>query len=84
MMLQHWLLVSAAWTDDRRSLLKAARALRDWIAALTGALDEHDQLLHTVTKLQSHLAHVAKIQSRKNQPSHFQLLRNPELLNWAA
>lgn len=83
-MLQHWLLLSAAWPDDRRSLLKAARALRDWIAALIGILDDHDQLLHTVTKLQSHLAHVAKIQSRKNQPSHFQLLRNPELLNWAA
>ena len=83
-MLQHWLLLSAAWTDDRRSLLKAARALRDWIAALIGVLDNHDQLLHTVTKLQSHLAHVAKIQSRKNQPSHFQRLRNPELLNWAA
>ncbi len=83
-MLQHWLLLSAAWPDDRRSLLKAARALRDWIAALIGVLDDHDQLLHTVTKLQSHLAHVAKIQSRKNQPSHFQLLRNPELLNWAA
>jgi len=82
-MLQHWLLLTAAWTDDRRSLLKAARALRDWIAALIGVLDDHDQLLHTVTKLQSHLAHAAKIQSRKNQPSHFQLLRNPELLNWA-
>lgn len=83
-MLQHWLLLSAAWTDDRRSLLKAARALRDWIVPLIGVLDDHGQLLHTVTKLQSHLAHVAKIQSRKNQPSHFQLLRNPELLNWAA
>lgn len=76
-MLQHWLLLTAAWTDDRRSLLKAARALRDWIAALIGVLDNRDQLLHTVTKLQAHLAHVAKIQSRKNQPSHFQLLRNP-------
>lgn len=83
-MLQHWLLLSAAWTDDRRSLLKAARALRDWIITLIGVLDNHNQLLHTVTKLQAHLAHVAKIQSRKNQPSHFQLLRNPELLNWAA
>ena len=83
-MLQHWLLLSAAWPDDRRSLLKAARALRDWITTLIGVLDDHGQLLHTVTKLQSHLTHVAKIQSRKKQPSHFQLLRNPELLNWAA
>jgi len=83
-MLQHWLLLLAAWTDDRRSLLKAARALRDWIATLIGVLDDANQLLDTVSKLQTHLAHVAKIQSRKKQPSHFQLLRNPELLNWAA
>jgi hypothetical protein len=26
--LQHWLLLTAAWTDDCRSLLKAARATR--------------------------------------------------------
>lgn len=83
-MLQHWLLLSAAWPDDRRSLFKAARVLRDWIVALIEALDDHDQLLIIVTKLKNHLTHVAKIQSRKNHPSHFQLLRNPELLNWTA
>ena len=83
-MLQHWLLLSAAWPDDRRSLFKAARALREWIVALIGVLDHHDQLLKLVTKLQSNLAHVAKIQSRKKHPSHFQLLRTPELLDWAA
>jgi len=82
--LQHWLLLSATWPDDRRSLRKAARALQDWITALVVALDDHDQLVHAVTKLQAHLARVAPIQSRKKQPSHFQLLRNPELLNWAA
>jgi DDE family transposase len=83
-LLQHWLLLTAAWPDDRRSLLKAARALRHWIAALIGVLDDHNQLLNTVTKLQTHLTCVARIQSRRKQPSHFQLLRNPELLNWAA
>lgn len=83
-LLQHWLLLSTSWPDDRRSLLKAARALRDWITALVGALDDHDQLLITVTKIQTHLAHVAKIHSRKKHPSHFQLLQNPALLNWDA
>ena len=83
-MLQHWLLLSAAWPDDRRSLFKAARVLRDWIVTLIEALDDRDQLLILVTKLTNHLTHVAKIQSRKNHPSHFQLLRNPELLNWTA
>ena len=83
-LLQHGLLLSATWPDDRRSLLNAARALRDWITSLIIALDNHDQLVRTVTKLHSHLNHAAKIQSRKKQPSHDQLLRNPELLDWAA
>lgn len=83
-MLQHWLLLSATWPDDRRSLFQAARALRDWITALIVALDDREQLLNTITNLQAHLTHVAKIQSRKKHPSHFQLLRNPVLLNWAA
>lgn len=83
-LLQHWLLLSASWPDDRRSLLKAARALRDWITALVGVLDDRDELLLTVSKLQAHLSRVARIQSRKKQPRHFQLLRNPDLLDWAA
>jgi Transposase DDE domain len=83
-LLQHWLLLTTSWPDDRRSLLKAARALRDWITALIAALDHHDQLLATVTHIQTNLAHVAKIHSRKKHPSHFQLLQNPALLNWDA
>jgi hypothetical protein len=83
-LLQHWLLLTTSWPDDRRSLLKTARALRAWITALVGVLDDHDQLLITVTRIQTQLAHVAKIHSRKKRPSHFQLLRNPALLDWDA
>jgi len=84
LLLQHGLLLSATWPDDRRSLLQVARALRDWITSLIIALDNHDQLVRTVTKLHSHLNHAAKIQSRKKKPSHDQLLPNPERLDWAA
>jgi Transposase DDE domain len=83
-LLQHWLLLSATWPNDRRSLFKAASALRDWITSLLMALDNHDQLVNTVTRIHTHLNHTAKTQSRKKKPSHFQLLRNPELLDWAA
>lgn len=41
------------------------------------------KLLITVTKLQAHLSHVVRIQSRKKQPRHFQLLRDLDLLDWA-
>jgi len=83
-LLQHWLLLSTSWPDNRRSLLKAARALRQWITSIIGAFNDHDQLSLTVTKVQNHLAHVARIQSRTKRPSHFQLLQNPALLDWDA
>lgn len=83
-LLQHWLLLTTCWPDSRRSLRKAARALRDWTTALIDALDDHNQLLRIVTKIQAHLAHAARVQCRSKSPSHFQLIQNPELLSWSA
>ena len=83
-MLQHWLLLTAVWPDGRRSLFKAARALRDWIIPLAMTLDQRQQLEDTLTQLQAHLKCVAKIQSRRKNPSHFQLINDPSLLNWNA
>lgn len=83
-MLQHWLLLTAVWPEGRRSLFKAARALRDWIVPLLLVLDHRPQLEHTLTQLQAHLKCVAKIQSRRKNPSHFQLINAPSLLNWNA
>ena len=82
--LQHWLLLAAAWPVERRSLLKAVRALGDWIVSITLALDDPQQLESTIMRLQVQLTHVAKIQSRKKHPSHFQLIDDPTLLEWAA
>ena len=83
-MLQHWLLLTAVWPDGRRSLFKAARALRDWIIPLAMTLDQRQQLEDTLTQLQAHLKCVAKIQSRRKTSSHFQLINDPSLLNWNA
>jgi hypothetical protein len=80
--LQHWLLLTAVWPESRRSLFKAARALRDWITPLLLALDHRPQLEQILTQLQTHLQCVAKIQRRRKHPSHFQLINNPDLLNW--
>jgi hypothetical protein len=81
-LLQHWLLLLTSWPDNRRSLRKAARVLRDWITTLIDAVDDHAQLLRAVTKIQAHIAHTAGVQCRRKSPSHFQLIQNPELLNW--
>jgi hypothetical protein len=83
-MLQHWLLLSACWIDSRRSLTKAARVIRDWINSIIQVLDYHVRLIQTVTKLQTYISRFARIQTRKKHPSNFQLLQNPELLDWNA
>lgn len=79
---QHWLLVVSCWHDPRRSLRKAAQALRDWIVPLLTALHHRQVLQATLAKLIAHLRHAVKIQSRHKCPSHFQLLQDPSILNW--
>lgn len=83
-LVQHWLILLSTWQDERRSLNKAAAALQDWISVLTVALRNHKQLTEQLKMLQTQLAQCGRISTRKNQLSHFQLLRNPELLDWAA
>jgi hypothetical protein len=79
---QHWLLLIALWSDPRRSHWKAARLLPDWIVALTAALEDVDHLVRTLEQMISTLDAVAKQKPRKKQPSSFQLLLDPELLDW--
>ena len=83
-LMQHWFLLLAGWHDKSRSLWKLAKAFREWIVALTGVLNDHEQLVNMVKQIQSHLAHVPSIQSRNKKPSNFQLLENSELLDWDA
>ena len=83
-LIQHWFLLLAGWHDERRSLWKLAKAFREWVTALIGVINEHEQLVSIIRKIQSHLAHVVPIRKRKNKPSNFELLDNPELLDWAS
>lgn len=80
--LQHWLLLSSTWAEPRRSHWKAARVIRDWIVMLIAALDDIDTLIHTLEKMAATIATIAKKKRQSKRPSLFQLLLNPELLNW--
>ncbi len=83
-LVQHWLILLSSWQDERRSLKKVATALQAWIGGLTVALNDHKQLTQQIKMLQTQLVQCGRISTRKNQLSHFQLLRNRELLDWAA
>jgi hypothetical protein len=83
-LLQHWLLLATAWLVQRRSLLQAARLLRDELKALLLAVDDRAQLEKALRRLQQLLAKLAQVKDRHKDPSHAQLLDAPELLDWAA
>jgi len=80
--LSNWLLLSTSWSVARRSLWKAAALIRDWMAGLIEALDDLDRLSGLLGRLQAATAANAVIAARKKHPSAFQLLLNPELLDW--
>jgi hypothetical protein len=79
---QHWLLLTSTWSNPRRSHWKAARVIRGWIVSLTGALDDLGHLIRVLEQMTATISAVAKQKLQKKDPSSFQLLLNPELLDW--
>ncbi len=79
---QHWILLTATWTNDRRSLRKAAHLLRDWIIILTEALDDLERLCLQLDRLTKAIGKTAQVNCRRKHPSLYQLLENPELLDY--
>ena len=78
---QHWVLLTATWPHHDRSLMKAAATLREWINNLAEALDNLRNLTHLLNRLQK-ILQGDRVERRPKKPSHFQLLENPELLEW--
>jgi hypothetical protein len=81
-LLQHWLLLATAWQVPQRSLLRAARRLRDWLLVLLLHLHDAIRLAQALARLQEELHRLARDKGRRQHPSHAQLLNEPELLNW--
>ena len=81
-LLQHWLLLATAWRLPQRSLVKAAKLLREELKGLLRALDDAKALAQAVRCLQRLVQRLAQVQKRKKNPSHAQLLEAPELLDW--
>jgi hypothetical protein len=79
---QHWILLTTTWNDGHRSLRKAAAHVRTWIVLFSEVLDNVCRLGDLLRRLQAAIANAARITRRKKHPSLFQLLENPELLDY--
>ncbi len=81
-LVQHWLLLVSTWDDTRRSLRKAAKVIRDRITDLIENWDDIERLTTVFEKMRSILQSTARVDYRSAHPSWFQLLDNPELLEY--
>jgi hypothetical protein len=79
---QHWLLLTSTWSNPGRSPWKAARLIREWIVSLTGALDDLDHLMIILEQMISTIDAAAQQKRQNKRPGSFQLLLDPELLDW--
>jgi hypothetical protein len=79
---QHWILLTATWSDGQRSLRKAAAIVRDWIVLFSEVLDDRRRLRAVLRRLRLAIAETARVTRRRKHPSLFQLLENPELLEY--
>ena len=80
--LQHWILVATAWQMASRSLMRAARALVEVVKEVLLALDDAAALEAVLLRLREVINKCGRTTNRKKDPSHSQLVENPELLDW--
>ena len=75
-------LLTATWCECRRSLMKAAAIIADWVTLLIDALDDLDLLIAILSRMKDVLLKAARVQNRNIHPSLSQLLQNPILLDY--
>ena len=80
--IQHGILVMAVWLDGRRSLWHAAASLPHWIGQWIAVIDDTPKLRRVLDCTRQSLAKAARVSSRRKHPSCFQLLNDPELLEY--
>lgn len=80
-LVQHWLVVTAAWGDATKSLSKVCEAARDFAGRLLGSLDQPAAL---ESVLRDWCATIAKTcrRNRRSRPGTFELLNDVSLLDY--
>jgi hypothetical protein len=81
-LLQHGILVATAWRRGNRSLVKAARALADVVKEILLVLRDSAALEAALLRLRDLIEKLGGTTDRTKQPSHAQLIDDPEILDW--
>jgi Transposase DDE domain len=79
---QHWLILTTLWTDDRLSLIKATRLIRDQLPQLIPIVTRLPELIALLIRWSHTLNGLARVAKRRSQPSNPELLANAERLTY--
>lgn len=80
-LIQHWLLLTSAWSAAQHSLRKAAVVLQDHLLLILASLTDLTSLCQVLERLLL-IDRPARLNQRRKHPGTFQLLRNPDLLEY--
>jgi hypothetical protein len=78
MIIVHWMMIIGCWHVPSRSMVKAAKAIRQQILLIARALNGRDDLSVVLEEITQCLDH-CRIDKRRKRPNTFQLLENPAL-----
>ena len=81
-LVQHWLIVSAAWGDPTKSLSKACEAVRVFVGRLLAALRGVDDLERVLADLATVIAKTCR-RNKRSKPGTFELLNDIDLLDFS-
>ena len=79
---QHWLLLASVWSYPDRSLVKAIVGIRSFVAMVADTLRCKARLVRTLETIGVSLAKTARMNKRQRKPNSYQLLINPDLLEY--
>lgn len=80
-LVQHWLVVCAAWGDPVRSWNKVAEAVRGFVVSLVAALMRPSQMIEVIESLRRTVTSTCRRNVRK-KPGTMELLNDPALLDF--
>ena len=80
--LQNWILVATAGANESRSMPKAALALMEMVKALLLCLEDRVEMEKELHKLREVIENLGGTTNRKKDPSHAQLIADPDFLTW--
>jgi hypothetical protein len=81
MLIQHWLLLVAAWQYEDRSLAKAGVAIQDQVLILIRPLAAGCRLTAAIRQLADVIRVAGRLQRRRARPPSYWILQNPQLVD---